>query len=170
MLYCNGDFFFSESQTNNMSQHHSLFQSHVLHSFDEFVLYGVVSRSSVWWVIFHQAHWGYLVLKDSALISAEVEKWGFNCKKKKTPPDKLSLFHSANQLPSLFSPSLPACDWPFTFRRPVTFRHPLWRPLMWCLLLCTVGVNHTPWESNVEFHTMGPLACVFWGLKRGIRD
>lgn len=74
----------------------------------------------------------------------------------------------------VFSPSplrlaaLPACDWPFTSRWPVTCRHPLWLPLMWCLLLCTVGVNHTPWESNEEFHTMGPLACVVWGLREGL--
>lgn len=39
---------------------------------------------------------------------------------------------------------------------------------MWCLLLRTVGVNHTPWESDVQFHTMAPLACVVWGLREGL--
>lgn len=64
--------------------------------------------------------------------------------------------------------ALPACDRPLTSRWPVTCRHPPWLPLMCCLLLCTVGVNHTPWESGVEFHTMGPLACVVWGLREGL--
>lgn len=37
--------FFSKSQTNNLC--HSLFQSHMLHSFDEFLLFHIMSRSSV---------------------------------------------------------------------------------------------------------------------------
>ena len=124
-------------------------------------LYRIMSSSSICWVIFHQARWDYLVLKGNSLISDEVTQRGFNGKKKKEQLSSLIVFYVPAQ-------TLPACDRPLTSRRPVTCRHPLWRPLMWCLLLCTVGVNHTPWESDVEFHTMGSLACVVWALREGL--
>lgn len=61
------------------------------------LLYRIMSSSSVCWVIFHQAHWDYLVLKGNSLIPSEVEEWGFN-----------SQSHSANQLSSLIAFSIPA--------------------------------------------------------------
>lgn len=142
----------------------SLFQSHMLHSFDEFLLFHIMSRSSVLGH-FSSGTLGLLGLKGLSFNFSKGGGVGIQLFKKKKP---LSLPHSANQLLSLFSPSLPGCDWPFTFRRPVTFRHPLWYPLMWYLFLCTVGVNHTPWDSDVEFHTMVLLACVVWGLRGGL--
>lgn len=84
-----------------------------------------------------------------------------------------SLYQTASQpVSSLLCfqrPCQPAVD-PFTFRWPVAFRHPLQHPLKWCLLQCTVGVNHTPWERRLEFHTMGPPASVVWRFRGRIRD
>lgn len=126
------------------------------------LLYRIMSSGSVCWLIFHQAHWDYLVLKGNSFISAEVEERGFNSENSYSIVFDCFLHLCSDWLP------LPACVWPLTSCWPVTCRHPLWLPLMCCLLLCTVGVNHTPWESDVEFHTMGPLACVVWGLREGL--
>lgn len=65
-------------------------------------------------------------------------------------------------------PTLPACRWPLTSRWPVTCRHPALPPLIRCLHLRTVEVNHTPWERDVEFHTMGLPGCVVWGVREGL--
>lgn len=128
-------------------------------------LYRIMSGGGVCWDIFHQAHWDYLVFRGQRFYFSE-GGGGSNGKsgEKKNPTSFLFSFSCW----IIFSTvSQPATD-PSPPTDPVTCRHPLWLPLMWCLLMCTVGVNHTPWESNVEFHTMGALACVVWRLKEGL--
>lgn len=117
-------------------------------------------RGSVCRVVFHQAHWDYLVLKGSGLTSSEAER-GWTGESKHSDRLSSSLWIRLAALPQPATDPSPRTD-------PVTCRHPAWRPLMCCLLFCTVGVRHTPWESNVEFHTMGPLAGVVWGLREGL--
>lgn len=112
-------------------------------------------------LIFHLAHWDlffFLFFEYRGL------GWGRWISQPAGQPAR-----PASSLLCLQRPCQPAVD-PFTFRRPVAFRHPLRRPLKWCLLQCTVGVNHTPRERRVEFHTMGPPTSVVWGFRGRIRD
>lgn len=143
------------NQTNNMSQHRRhIFQSHILHPLDEFDLYCRASRRGVC----AQANF------SSCTQGPFFWNIGTRLGSLNQPASQ-----PASSLLCLQRPCQPAVD-PFTFRRPVAFRHPLQHPLKWCLLQCTVGVNHTPRECRVEFHTMGPPASVVWGFRGRIRD
>lgn len=79
-------------------------------------------------------------------ISARLKCGGFedfNCGWRNSEPWLQPTRHSS-LLP-------PAWVWPLTLSWPVAFRHPLRRPLMWCLLECTVGLithlERAAWNS-----------------------
>lgn len=77
------------------------------------------------------------------------------------------LIHSANQFISLDVFSIPAqdvCSVSLRLNPHLQLTCHLQTPSMAAFdvvfILMYSRVNHTPWESDVEFHTMGPLACV----------
>lgn len=124
------------------------------------LLYLVMSSSGGCWVIFHQPQWEYLVVKGSDLISAEVEGGSMV----KTLP---LLIHSDNRFSSLDDFSIPAqacCSASLQLTPHLRLTCHLQTPSVLAFdvvfTLMYSRVNHTPWESDVEFHTMGPLVCV----------